>query len=1167
VAEVILYNTSLNTTERELVENYLSSRYNISVPSDYYVYEATHENDIAGIGRTTSSDTHLSSYSDILGLEITASDFADGTFAMLGHDLGSTSFSTSETPNGDSDLQKIGREWRVDLSGAASEDMTVNLDLTGFSLPSGFGDYGIMVDSDGDFTADAAFYPVSNVSGDDYEATGVTIDDGDYVTIVAVNRLISFTNGTDFGFESDVGIQIEVELNYASTSSVTVDVNDTGAGTAGASEYSFTNETVTITAGNTTGNASNLSLTNDTDVESSETIIFSLASASGATIDSPSSLTYTINDDDNPRKIQFTSATSSANEDAGTATIEISINSVDNFNDTDVDYAVTGGTASGGGTDYTLASGTATITAGNTTTDITITLNDDALNEVAETVNITLSNPLNANLGTNFEHEFTINDDDSAPEVNFTSTTSSGSESVSTVNIEVNLSAVNGTDTDVTFSISGSSTATGSGTDYSVSSSSPVTITAGNLTTNITLSVTNDGTEEIDETIIVTIDGVTNATTGANLTHTYTILDEDGLGSTGSGGVGDASSIVAWYQGDAGTNQTSGGSAADTDGQTVGEWLDQSGNGYHLTQSTAGDRPTYRTGANGINSQPVLEFDGAGDLLENLSADADINGASGVSVFMVVRNNDATSNDNGLFDTEDGDGQDDVLGFRYDAAGANGGGSDLAKFGITTGSGQYQYESASTIQSTTAEMLGLVWASGGTLDLFIDGTLDTPTDEAPAVGGTITTGNKLIVGAGPKYGSDANGWNGDIAEFILYNTNLNSARRVIVENYLAEKYGLTTATDVFSNASYNNDLIGIGQESDGSHFVSQSGGLILRENGAIDTDGEYVLAGHDGTAEVGDASDYLSAVTSEARWNREWVIEVTGTLTGELIIGFDFSDAGLAFNPENASNYELLRRSNSTSDFAAVSVTGKNISGDQILFNVPVGNLKALGGSSTILASGDQFTLGTGDSENSPLPVTLTYFGGNTIESQNGFKNPVIEWKTATERENYGFYLYRTESADNQQTIQPDDYWEEIAFIPGAGTTTSAQSYSFEDENITKAGTYSYKLRQEDFDGSEEWFDPITITVGSPLKTNLSGNYPNPFNPVTTIAYQLSDQSKVDIRVYNVLGQKVATLANKVQEAGQYQVQFDAAQLSSGIYFVRMVTDGKVFTRKITLMK
>ncbi|MCU7525523.1 MAG: T9SS type A sorting domain-containing protein, partial [Ignavibacteria bacterium] len=98
--------------------------------------------------------------------------------------------------------------------------------------------------------------------------------------------------------------------------------------------------------------------------------------------------------------------------------------------------------------------------------------------------------------------------------------------------------------------------------------------------------------------------------------------------------------------------------------------------------------------------------------------------------------------------------------------------------------------------------------------------------------------------------------------------------------------------------------------------------------------------------------------------------------------------------------------------------------------------------------------------------------------------------------------------------------------------------------------------------------DVFRFTVGKlsrvesgniPSTYEMSQNYPNPFNPVTTISYSLPEVSKVELKVYDILGREVMTLVNKEQNAGRYNVQFNAGRLSSGIYIYRILA--KNFTR------
>ena len=91
--------------------------------------------------------------------------------------------------------------------------------------------------------------------------------------------------------------------------------------------------------------------------------------------------------------------------------------------------------------------------------------------------------------------------------------------------------------------------------------------------------------------------------------------------------------------------------------------------------------------------------------------------------------------------------------------------------------------------------------------------------------------------------------------------------------------------------------------------------------------------------------------------------------------------------------------------------------------------------------------------------------------------------------------------------------------------------------------------------------------ANTPKEFSLEQNYPNPFNPTTAIGYQLSATGFTSLKVYDAIGREVATLVNEVKDAGTYSAQFDGAKLSSGIYFARLSSDGKIQIRKLMLMK
>jgi hypothetical protein len=192
------------------------------------------------------------------------------------------------------------------------------------------------------------------------------------------------------------------------------------------------------------------------------------------------------------------------------------------------------------------------------------------------------------------------------------------------------------------------------------------------------------------------------------------------------------------------------------------------------------------------------------------------------------------------------------------------------------------------------------------------------------------------------------------------------------------------------------------------------------------------------------------------------------------------------------------------------------------------------------------------------LPVELTIF---TAALNSGAVE--LNWKTATEVNNYGFEIEKT-VISNQQAVTS---WKKIGFVEGAGTTNAPKKYSYSDRNIPE-GKYSYRLKQIDRDGKFEYSQTVEVTAAiAPKVFALEQNFPNPFNPSTVISYQLPISSQVSLKVYDAIGREVTTLVNETKEAGYYSVTFDAKNLSTGIYFVRLQSGDKVQLKKMQLVR
>ena len=190
------------------------------------------------------------------------------------------------------------------------------------------------------------------------------------------------------------------------------------------------------------------------------------------------------------------------------------------------------------------------------------------------------------------------------------------------------------------------------------------------------------------------------------------------------------------------------------------------------------------------------------------------------------------------------------------------------------------------------------------------------------------------------------------------------------------------------------------------------------------------------------------------------------------------------------------------------------------------------------------------------VPVELTSFVADVNDGM-----VVLNWTTATETNNKGFEVQRIFAGDYQT----------IGFVQGNGTSTKSHSYSFTDKNV-QDGKYYYRLKQVDLNGASGYSSTVEVNVVMPRVYSLEQNYPNPFNPTTQINFSLAADSRVTLKIFNILGQEVTTLINKNFVAGTHTVSFNASNLTSGVYLYRIDAagiDGENFTaiKKMILTK
>jgi len=192
------------------------------------------------------------------------------------------------------------------------------------------------------------------------------------------------------------------------------------------------------------------------------------------------------------------------------------------------------------------------------------------------------------------------------------------------------------------------------------------------------------------------------------------------------------------------------------------------------------------------------------------------------------------------------------------------------------------------------------------------------------------------------------------------------------------------------------------------------------------------------------------------------------------------------------------------------------------------------------------------------VPVELTSFNASVSGS-----SVFLNWSTASETNNYGFEIEKEESGK----------WSRIGFVPGKGTSTVKNIYSFRDNNPSK-GSSVYRLKQIDYNGTFIYKGSVEARYSEDLSFGLSQNFPNPFgrafrsdNAATQIKYTIPSAGYVTLDIYDVLGNLVKTLVSENKSAGEYTVGFVGNTLASGVYIYKLKAGGNFASRKMIIVK
>lgn len=582
------------------------------------------------------------------------------------------------------------------------------------------------------------------------------------------------------------------------------------------------------------------------------------------------------------------------------------------------------------------------------------------------------------------------------------------------------------------------------------------------------------------------------------------------MAQTGPGGIGSSLNNVLWLSANFGVTQSGG---------LVSQWNDRSGNSNHalLPGSIPTAKPSYV--ASSVNGYPSLDFDGIDDQLwvtDHASIDLT------QWHFFIVVTADLQKNYNAwMVKGDDGDENWEMLSY------SDGNIHTPTKY--TDGTRTFPSSAGGQVTTTTFDVIEYSYSTGVGRDVYKNAAniITDNENKTPKV-------NNLPLYIGNERTTTGRELNGDIAEVVAFSAPLNSAQRIIVNNYLAAKYGRTlSANDIYvqdnaGNGNYDHDVAGIGRvNSTNTQTDSRGSGIVQIGKAGYGGlgDDEFLLWGHDNAA-LGPygVSDLPTGV--QGRWARVWRVSEVDASGGAVNVGnvdMTFDLAGLG--SVTASDLRLLVDTDGDGLFAdETPISGAtNVSGTLYRF-----------ANSNALQNGRRFTLGTINLANTPLPIELLSFTA-TPRDRTAVE---LAWVTASEHDNDHFTIERSTDARE---------WVPVASVDAVGNSTATNDYSAIDGGLAPQ-LYYYRLRQTDVDGTSTVSDVVAVKLESDENAQPVV-YPNPSDGPIVIVLPNGVEDAAGFTLIDPAGRMVHLTAHAVAP-GSYRV--DPGNVPSGTYVLRV---------------
>jgi len=590
---------------------------------------------------------------------------------------------------------------------------------------------------------------------------------------------------------------------------------------------------------------------------------------------------------------------------------------------------------------------------------------------------------------------------------------------------------------------------------------------------------------------------------------------------TGPGGVGTSANNVLWLSADNQVYNNAGTTLA-SNNDNVQQWNDRSGNTKNASQAVAGNRPNYIT--NVINGLPIIRYSAGNDHLMSTA----VTTANVASVWAVAAYASLPSSNPGiLIGAPAGTGTNVGAGSKSIGMWvSSGGGTQVWGRGIQSNGTSRDISQVTSLSTSTFYIINNICRAATSINQFVN---NAAAGNNNSHNGTLSSWTDVTIG---RQGTES--WSGDIAEVIFYNIEVNSAQRIIVDNYLAAKYGLTlTSNDLYNkdnagNGNFDFEVAGIGRvDASNIHSSAQGSGIVRVTNPSGLGNDEFLFWGHNNlSTQATELSDVPTGV--QGRMARVWrVSEVNAASSavdvGSIDIQFDLTGLGSI----TASDLRLLVDTDNDGVFTDETA----ISGASFVS----GNIYQFAGV-TAITNNVRFSLGTINKIQTPLPIELIDFKAQLLPNNQ----VLLEWNTATEKNNAEFEVEKSENGTQ---------WQVLNSIKGNENSNTLKHYEILDTSPFKTITY-YRLKQIDFSGVYKYYNTVAIQIFDSQTTQLSV-YPNPSSGRIYIEASLFESD--EIQLFNEMGKLILDAHIERKLINNKAVYF-INQLNSGVYFVKSKT-------------